>query len=329
MNDVSTKCIRCGLFTLLVLIAMQLFRTGAFAAGLSGAHNTPLHQQALRDLTQLADDAMGGRKPGTSGHHAAQQYLHRRFTELALEPLTDDYRQPFCYTPDVSKTCGVNISGLIRGTRHPQTYLVITAHYDHLGTRGGLVFNGADDNASGVAVMLAVASAFTARPPRHSVIFLATDAEEAGLYGSKHWVKNAPVPLSQVKLNLNLDMLAHGGRSQRAFILTPRRNNLLREWLGQFKGDLPHARIAISPARLYRSDARYLARPSWRKASDHASFLAMGIDSIFMAGDTHARYHTPSDSVANIRQAFFLSNVDIALALSRRLDDALPTITFP
>ncbi len=313
---------RYGCAVLILLIALSV-STKSFAGEQADISSTTVHQQALADLAQLADDTMGGRKPGTPGHHTAQHYLQRRFTELGLAPLNSDFRQPFCDQLAAAQTCGVNLSGQIVGTTHPQAYLVITAHYDHLGTRGGRIFNGADDNASGVAVLLAVAHAFATQKPHHSVIFVATDAEEAGLYGSKHWLKSSPLPIARIKLNLNLDMLAHGGRSQRVFILTPRRNRGLRDWLEQFKREAVQQRIALSPARLYRPHARYLARPDWRKASDHASFLSLGIDSIFMTGDTHAHYHTPSDTFTNIRPAFFLRNVDLARQLSRDLDEYL------
>ena len=99
----------------------------------------------------------------------------------------------------------------LEGTQYPDKYIVITAHYDHLGKSGGKIYNGADDNASGVAAMLSIAEQLRRSRPKHSVIFLATDAEEKGLYGAKAFVQKPPVEISSIRFNLNLDMLAQGG----------------------------------------------------------------------------------------------------------------------
>ena len=94
---------------------------------------------------------------------------------------------------------------------HPK-YIVITAHYDHLGIQSGKLFYGADDNASGVAAMLAIASFLPMIDLHHSIIFLATDAEEKGLIGARVALDYFPIELSQIVFNLNLDMIAQVGK---------------------------------------------------------------------------------------------------------------------
>ena len=81
-----------------------------------------------------------------------------------------------------------NVVGRIDGTAAPGRYIVVSAHYDHIGVRNGQVFNGADDNASGTAALFALARHFSANRPRHSLIFAAFDAEESGLRGARHFV---------------------------------------------------------------------------------------------------------------------------------------------
>ena len=84
----------------------------------------------------------------------------------------------------------------------------MTAHFDHLGVRNGQVFNGADDNASGVAALLAVAARVSANKPEHSVVFAALDAEESGLNGAKAFMGDPPVAREAIVMNVNLDMVA-------------------------------------------------------------------------------------------------------------------------
>ncbi len=101
-----------------------------------------------------------------------------------------------------------NIAGYIKGTQNPDSFLVISAHYDHLGTMGdAAIFLGASDNASGVAMLLQLASYFKEHPPKYSVAFLLFSGEEAGLLGSSHYVANPVFPLANIKLLVNLDIM--------------------------------------------------------------------------------------------------------------------------
>ena len=131
--------------------------------------------QLLRDLETLSADAMEGRLPGTPGGARARAYIIQRFKEVGIQPIGDSYERPFTFkaggSPD--DRSGVNVIGVIRGRREPERYLALTAHYDHLGVRNGQVFNGADDNASGVAAMLAVAARLNIDKPDHSVLIAA------------------------------------------------------------------------------------------------------------------------------------------------------------
>ena len=104
-----------------------------------------------------------------------------------------------------------NVIGLVRGTQYHDSTIVVCAHYDHLGTMGELtVFNGANDNASGVAVMMGLAAAISQRPLKYSVLFIAFAGEEAGMEGSKFYTEKPILPLSKTKFVLNLDLLGNG-----------------------------------------------------------------------------------------------------------------------
>jgi hypothetical protein len=107
-----------------------------------------------------------------------------------------------------------NVVGVVKGTEKPDSFLVISAHYDHLGKMGttsnNAVFRGANDNASGVALMLHLAAQIAAKPLPYSVVFIAFSGEEAGLLGSAHFVKNPMVKLKNIRFLINLDLLGTG-----------------------------------------------------------------------------------------------------------------------
>ncbi|WP_025145329.1 M28 family metallopeptidase [Pedobacter jeongneungensis] len=104
-----------------------------------------------------------------------------------------------------------NICGLIKGTKYPDSLLMITAHYDHLGGMGAdTYFPGANDNAAGVATLLSLAKYYAAHPQPYSIGFICFAAEEAGLLGSRYFVENPLVPLSKIKFLLNLDLVGTG-----------------------------------------------------------------------------------------------------------------------
>jgi Zn-dependent M28 family amino/carboxypeptidase len=152
------------------------------------------------ELARLAD--LGG-----AGHAAVERNLDER-----ARPAVDlgvaihlQYDAAFEYRESA------NVVGVVRGRDLPNEYVVYTAHLDHLSLgknpklSGDSIFNGAVDNASGVATMIAIATAFARQPARRSIVFVATTGEEAGLLGGYAFVANAPVPRAAIVANLNLD----------------------------------------------------------------------------------------------------------------------------
>ena len=105
-----------------------------------------------------------------------------------------------------------NILGMVEGSEFPDSFIVISAHYDHLGRMGrDVYFPGANDNASGVAMLLNFAAHYVKNPPQKTIVFIAFGAEEAGILGSKYFTENPTVPLSQIKFVINLDIMGTGG----------------------------------------------------------------------------------------------------------------------
>jgi hypothetical protein len=163
-------------------------------------------------VERLASPEFGGRS-GAGGDKTVA-YLIDQFRNLNLSPLFDgEYVQPIP-GKEPGKVDGRNVGAILRGSdeRLRDEWVIVAAHFDHLGVRGGVLYPGADDNASGVAMMLEVARSIVQgqAPPRRSMMFIGFDLEELGLYGSRYFVAHAPVSLDKVVLFVTADMI---GRS--------------------------------------------------------------------------------------------------------------------
>lgn len=252
----------------------------------------------LTDIQQLSAADMQGRKTGTAGAALAREMIAERFIALRLQSFDDSYQQSFVYSSWPEKT-GINMLGLRRGCTYPNHYIVVTAHYDHLGMQGRSVFYGADDNASGVAAMLELAARLSQFCPVYSYIFLATDAEENGLHGSKAFIADPPVALNSIVMNLNLDMISQPDRRGRLYLTGAKRLLALMAHLDV--ADIPlqylHHR---GPGRMRRDNPRY----NWPDASDHGPFHRAGIPYLFFGGQEHKYYHTVQDTWQRIDPAF-------------------------
>lgn len=262
----------------------------------------------LVDFQQLASRQMAGRKPGTEGHKIAQNYIIQRFSELGLEAILPNYQQAFVRESWLKKITGVNLVGLIRGQRFSDKYIVITAHYDHLGQKAQRLYLGADDNASGVAAMLELARQFSQIKPQYSYLFVATDQEERGLYGAKYFVENPPVSMASLVLNVNLDMISRRGKKNRLYVAGTHKRPALQTALTQvadlFNTDhftllKGHDRRRLKTAQRAKDEV------DWYRASDHYAFATKRIPYVYFGGDTHHDYHQVGDTFENADLTFF------------------------
>lgn len=251
----------------------------------------------LQDIKVLSDDQMQGRKTGQPGAALARDYITQRFKQLELRSFTDNFSQPFSYASGFSQKQGINLLGWIKGCSYPDLFIVVTAHYDHLGMTGRSAYNGADDNASGVATMLALAHKFQQQCPAYSYIFVATDAEENGLFGAKALVKQAPVPLDQIVLNLNLDMLSRGEKKNLLYLYGARSLPGVSDYVKQQS-------FALKLKLRRQGKAQGQSGTDWANASDHAAFRKAGIPFLYFGVDPHADYHSVKDDWQKINPDF-------------------------
>jgi Zn-dependent M28 family amino/carboxypeptidase len=273
--------------------------------------------QLSYDIGVLAHDTMEGRLVGSEGSARAQRFLLRRFQEIGLAQFGGTYAHPFDFERQGNQIRGINIVGHVRGTVHSDRYIVVTAHYDHLGIRNGEIYNGADDNASGTAGLLAIAHHFARNAPRHGMIFVAFDAEEGGLRGAHAFVAEPPVPQSAIVLNVNMDMIGRNDADELYVAGTHHYPHLL-----PFVQRVARA----APVKLIPGhDTPNPANPSddWTRASDHGAFHAAGIPFLYFGVEDHPDYHRPSDTVEGIQPGFHVRAVSTVLSALRLLDSEL------
>ncbi len=252
--------------------------------------------QLMADVEALASDGMEGRGAGTAGGLRAADFVERRFREVGLEgAFSGGFRQR---VPLRDGGEGVNVVGRVTGTAHPGHVLLITAHFDHLGVRDGQVYNGADDNASGVAAMLAVAERLRERPPAHTVVFAGLDAEEQGLVGARVLAEAPPVPLADVLVVVNLDMVSRGPLWAAGTAHYPHLGAVLAGPPATAAGGTPRAEVQFGHDQGTGPD-------NWTGASDHVAFHRRGVPFVYLGVEDHADYHRPTDDPEQIDPAVF------------------------
>jgi hypothetical protein len=277
--------------------------------------------QLLDDVRILSSDEMAGRDTGSAGGEMARNYIVGRLEALAVEAPPMGRLQPWEMTGRTRagpKTYnGVNILGVIPGTRATDKYIVVTAHYDHVGTHDGQIYNGADDNASGVATMLALAAELKRQAPEHSVLIVALDGEERGLLGAKHFVEAPPVPLTSIAMNLNFDMTARAETDGKLWVTGTYQNPQFRPILEPIPAD---GAVALAFGKDTPQDT---GEDNWVEASDHGAFYRAQVPFLYLGVNYHADYHRPSDDFERITPSVFVSATNLSIAAFRALDRSL------
>lgn len=293
-------------------------------------YNTINRESAEAHIGFLAADELEGREAGYKSGRIAGNYVKANIISLGLEPWNDSsYEQPFeAYRIERQKKGryqvhpdsiailkqGVhqklnlrNIMGKITGKKADE-YVIIGAHYDHIGMDplldGDKIYNGADDNASGVAAVLQIARAFVASGvrPERTVIFALWDGEEKGLLGSEHFMLNWADP-SKIKGYLNFDMIGRNNKPdvpEHVVYFYTEAHPVFEKWL---RDDIAKRGLNLKP------DYRAWDRPIG--GGDNGSFAKRDIPVIWYHTDGHPDYHQPSDHSDRIN---YPKTVDITRA---------------
>ena len=317
-----------------LLLALLLVGNITFAQSpIERALNTINRSSAEATINFLASDELQGREAGVHGSRVTSEYIVSLLQWMGVSPLADSYFQPFdAYRKERQKKGRLevhpdsiaklkqevhqkltmrNVLGMIPG-KNTKEYVIVGAHFDHLGIDpvldGDQIYNGADDNASGVSAVLQIARAFLAsgQQPERNVIFAFWDGEEKGLLGSKYFVQTCPF-LSQIKGYLNFDMIGRNNKPQQpkqvVYFYTAA-HPVFGDWL---KEDIRKYGLQLEP------DYRAWENPIG--GSDNGSFAKVNIPIIWYHTDGHPDYHQPSDhadrlnwdKIVEISKASFLN----------------------
>lgn len=286
----------------------------------------------------LASDALEGRNAGDRGSQVAAEYIISLLRQWGIQPLGDSYRQPFdAVSADWQKrkpwqvhpdsisalTAGVhrrkhmaNVLGMIKG-RKSDEYVILGAHFDHIGADqtldGDKIYNGADDNASGVSAALQIARAFATCgvQPERNIIFAFWDGEEIGLLGSKYFVQTCAFT-DKIHGYLNFDMIGRNNKPDNpahVVYFYTESHPVFGDWL---KADIAAYGLGLDP------DYRAWDKPIG--GSDNGSFARIDIPIIWYHTDGHPDYHCPTDEadrinypkVVDITKAAFLNLWNLA-----------------
>ncbi len=256
------------------------------------------------DVSYLADDKLEGRETGTKGEALAAEYISGRFIQMGLKGLFDGdepYYQYFKKTirsnphadepnPNDPVVRGKNVVAYM--DKGAAQTVIIGAHYDHLGygKEGSLytgppaIHNGADDNASGVAAMLALAEYFKDIPMKNNLLFVAFSGEEKGLWGSNFFVDNSPLELADINFMVNMDMVGRLNDERQLAIYGTGTSPV---W-----NDLLHG--VRSPV------FKFTLNESGLGPSDHSCFYLEDIPVLHFFTGQHEDYHRPTDDTHKI-----------------------------
>lgn len=289
-------------------------------------------KEAIRNhILFLADDSIKGRAAGSPEMKFVTQYIVAQYDSANLKPVDTTYIQSFDFEPrwrmskesQARKLKANNIIGLLEGSdpELKNEYIILGAHYDHLGMLRdtNLVYNGADDNASGVAVMIEVAKKLSTlrNNLKRSILFIAFDGEEQGLVGSFYFMSHPTVPSGQIKLMMNLDMM---GR-----IVTG--DSLAITGGDSFKGgyEILKTFADTTSMHVYVTDKHMFA-------SDHTPFFRNRIPVICPLPKLHSEYHSHKDdeTLINYDGAKNMCDYTVAvLSMMANQDSIVSTITDP
>ncbi|MEM6684199.1 MAG: M20/M25/M40 family metallo-hydrolase [Bacteroidota bacterium] len=259
----------------------------------------------LAHVKELASDTYEGRETGSKGAEKARNYIIAAFEKLGIPPLGTMYNQPFPMPKKSNIAQGENVIAHIKGTEQLNEYIVLSAHYDHLGIVDGKIHNGADDDASGIAALFAFAEYFKQHPPKHSVIFAAFDAEEKGLIGAQFFVENPMVAQEQLKLNINLDMISRSEKKE-LFAVGPQHFEQLKP--------------IIENTKISGMVNLKIGHKEWTYMGDHANFFRAKIPFVYFGVEDHKDYHKHTDDFENIHPEFYVNAVQTIINFFKKVD---------
>lgn len=285
-------------------------------------------EELKKNLMVIASDEMQGRDTGSEGQKAAGKYMINFYKNLGISypKALGSYYQ--IVPKEALKTRrgdlpeSENILAFIEGTEKPEEIIVVSAHYDHVGTKDGVVYNGADDDGSGTVAVMEIAEAFqeakkVGKGPKRSILFLHVTGEEHGLLGSKYYSDNPVFDMKNTVVDLNIDMIGRSDKenegkdyvyvigsemlSSQLKVINEAANKITHNLELNYKYDDPN-----DTQRLYYR-------------SDHYNFAKHGVPVAFFFDGIHADYHQPTDDPEKIDYPLLQKRAQLVFATAWEL----------
>ncbi|BAO56697.1 aminopeptidase [Nonlabens marinus S1-08] len=288
--------------------------------------NTITAAELKEQLYVYAGDEMEGRMTGTPGQRKAVEYLKGKYMAMDVPggAGNGEYFQPI---PEEffgkRKITSENVLAFIEGSEKPEEILVISAHLDHIGTRNGEVYNGADDDGSGTIALVEIAEAFQqakkeGHGPKRSILFLHVTAEEIGLQGSQFYTENPVYPLANTIADLNVDMIGRidPKREKESNYVYLIGSDMLSQDLHEISEMANKNTVNLDLDYTYNGKDdpnRFYYR------SDHYNFAKNNVPVIFYFNGTHADYHKASDTPDKIEYDLYAQRAQLIFATAWEL----------
>jgi hypothetical protein len=265
-------------------------------------------ERMLADVKALAG-LPGGRASGTEGQRKAAAFIAAEFKKAGLKPFDGkDLRQAS------DKPGSGNVVGMAEGTAEKDKYLVLSAHYDHLPVKDGAAYPGADDNASGIALLLELARWYGAHPAKRTIVFAAFDGEETGRAGSKYFAgRLAPALKARINADINFDTVGrlNGGK------LLALNGSSSDKWVHIFRGA---GFVTGTDYDMVKEDL---------DSSDQVSFIENGIPAVQFFSGPNTDYHRPTDTADKIDARGMVKEAEFAVEIADYLAGDSDFITRP
>lgn len=255
-----------------------------------------LSKEKIKFHVEKLSKEINNRFPGSDGFEKARSYIISSLKENGVEPLYPDYSQNFSFSigTEVIKTS--NIVAFVPGRGQREEYVILSAHYDHLKPENAIFYPGANDNASGTALLLELAAYYARKPSHRSIVFAFFSAEEEGRIGSREFLNSMRGNLDKINANLNFDTIgALNGR--KILVLNSYSSD---KWAHILRGA---GFIAQNDYELSQADL---------DSSDQVSFIENNIPAIQFFDGANSDYHKPSDTSEKIDYKGIISVGEIA-----------------
>lgn len=305
--------------------AQVVFESNAF----KNANSTITAKDLKNNLYIIAGDDMEGRDTGSKGQKKAGKYMISQYEKMGIshpKQMKDYYQKvpaafmngAFGKLPDSE-----NILAFIEGSEKPEEIIVVSAHYDHVGTdANGVVYNGADDDGSGTVAVMEIAEAFQyaknkGNGPKRSILFLHVTGEEHGLHGSRYYAENPVFPMANTVVDLNIDMIGRDDPANRStdyvYVIG---SEMLSKELKAISEDV-NSKTAKLILNYKYDDKNDPERLYYR--SDHYNFAKNGIPVIFYFDGIHEDYHKPTDTPDKINYELLQKRARLVFATAWEL----------